>query len=226
MNGLAIGLLLVLDSRTSHSRQSVYLIFAAVTLSKIKQPQRSLYGHLRTWRDVGAVTPVKLTLTRHEQGKYDTVVTRDDGVSYRLKGVAHTFAIPHDLVHFLVEKALNLRRGFWGSIADGAVFKSMSYIDGRRKPKAAERSDTLLKHNLAQLNEAEVLVRIFNDTIEQGHAEDSMVLQNRLRERIARPGSPFHTFSAAEISGVYAAYQDMLVKWRELPLGGELELRW
>ena len=43
----------------------------------------------------------------------------------------------------------------------------MSYIGGRRKPKAAERSDGLLKKNIAQLNGAEVLVRIFNDTIER-----------------------------------------------------------
>ena len=34
---------------------------------------------------------MKLTVTRHDQGKYETVITRDDGVSYRLKGVAHTF---------------------------------------------------------------------------------------------------------------------------------------
>jgi len=32
---------------------------------------------------------MKLTVTRLEQGKYETVITRDDGVSYRLKGVAH-----------------------------------------------------------------------------------------------------------------------------------------
>jgi hypothetical protein len=88
---------------------------------------------------------MKLTVTRLDRGKYETVVTRDDGVSYRLKGVAHHFAIPHDLAHFLVEKTLNLHQGFWGNVAGGAVFKSMSYLGGRRKPKAAERSDNLLK---------------------------------------------------------------------------------
>ena len=112
---------------------------------------------------------MKLTVTRLEQGKYETLVTRDDGVSYRLQGVAHAFAIPHDLAHFLIEKTLGLKQGFWGSVAGGAVFKTMSYIGGRRKPRAAKRSESLLKSNAAQLNEAEVLVRIFNDAIEQGH---------------------------------------------------------
>jgi hypothetical protein len=168
---------------------------------------------------------MKLTVTRHDQGKYETVIMRDDGVSYRLRGVAHMFAIPHDLAHFLVEKALRLPRGFWGSVADGAVFKTMSYIGGRRKPKAAERSESLLKINAAPLNEAEVPVRIFNDTIEQGHPETSPLLRERLQVRLARPGSQ-RNFGDAEIKEVYAAYQDMLTRWKDLPVGGKLELRW
>src|SRR5713101_9459692 len=138
---------------------------------------------------------MKLTVTRLDEGKYETVVTRDDSVSYRLQGVAHTFAIPHDLAHFLVEKTLGLHRGFWGNVADGAVFKTMTYIDGRRKPKATERSESLLKNSAPQLNEAEALVRIFNDTIEQGHDERSPVLHERLQGRLARPGLEFRRFS-------------------------------
>ena len=169
---------------------------------------------------------MQLTVTRLEGGRYETVVVRDDGVSYRVKGVAHMFAIPHDLAHFLVEKTLRLRDGFFGNVADGAVFKSMTYIDGRRKPKAAERSATLLKQNEAALNEAEVLVRIFNDTIEQGHAVNSGVLERRLHERLARAGVERRSFSAAEIAAVYVAYEDMLGKWRDVPVGGAMQLRW
>jgi len=169
---------------------------------------------------------MRLTVKRLDQGRYETVVTRDDGVSYLLKGVAHMFAIPHDLAHFLVEKTLRLRQGFFGSVADGAVFKSMTYLEGRRKPGAAARSETLQKKNLAALNDAEALVRIFNDTIEQGHAENSPVLQQRLRERLVRAGVRFRKFSPAEIAEVYAAYRDMLAKWQNLPVGGQLELHW
>src|SRR3954447_14888124 len=105
---------------------------------------------------------MKLMVTRLDQDKYETVVTRDDGVSYRLKGVAHMFAIPHDHAHFLVEKTLRLHRGFWGNVADGAVFKTTASIGGRRKPEGARRAETLLKANAAPLNEAEAVVRIFN----------------------------------------------------------------
>jgi hypothetical protein len=99
-------------------------------------------------------------------GRYETVITRDDGVSFRIQGVGYAFAIPHDLAHYLVEKALRIENGFWGSVASGAVFPSMTHFAGRRKPKASERSSTLLKANARALIETEVLVRIFNDTIE------------------------------------------------------------
>jgi hypothetical protein len=34
-----------------------------------------------------------------------------------MQGVGHTFAIPHDGAHFVVEQTLGLDRGFWGSVA-------------------------------------------------------------------------------------------------------------
>ena len=128
---------------------------------------------------------MNLTITRLDQGKYETLITRDDGVSYRLKGVAHMFAIPHDLAHFVVEKTLRLQHGFWGNIADGAVFKSMDHLGGRRKPKAAERSQNVLKAHVTELNEAEALVRMFNDTIEQGYPESSPVLRSSASQGLA-----------------------------------------
>jgi hypothetical protein len=80
-----------------------------------------------------------LTVKRLDSdGRYETLIARDDGVSFSLLGVAHIFAIPHDVAHFVIENALRLDAGFWGSIADGAVFPTMRYESGRRKPKAAE----------------------------------------------------------------------------------------
>jgi hypothetical protein len=169
---------------------------------------------------------MKLTITRlHDDGTYKTVVARGDGVSYQVKGVAHKFAIPHDLAHFVVEKTLGLDKGFWGSIAEGAVFKSMSYIGGRRKPKAAERSELILKSNANWLNDAEALVRIFNDTFEQGHDDRSPALVVKLQTRLRRPAIVFRDFTARELSDVYAAYQDMLLRWRTLQPGSMIELQ-
>ena len=169
---------------------------------------------------------MQLRVTRLEGNRYETLIRRRDRVSFHVKGVAHMFAIPHDLAHFLVESVLRLDRGFWGSVADGAIFKSMSYVGGRRKPKAAERSQTVLKANAAGLTEAEILVRLFNDTIEQGHGEKSPRLRALLRGRWAPPGKPRRQFGEAEIAAVFAAYQDVLARWRELPVGSTLEFVW
>jgi hypothetical protein len=151
---------------------------------------------------------VHLTVTRLDERRYETLIRRRDGVRLRVSGVGHMFAIPHDLAHLAIEGALGLRRGFWGSVAAGAVFESMSHLGGRRKPRAAARSNDLLKVNRGHLTEAEVLVRIFNDALEKGHGPsprysggawrstsglrpgaDRTVLPDRRSMQRVRPGS-------------------------------------
>jgi hypothetical protein len=169
---------------------------------------------------------MKLSVTRlDDRGRYETMIVRDDGVRFRLKGHDRTFALPHDIAHLVVEKALGLQGGIWGRIAAGAVFPSMSHVDGRRKPKAAERSKVLLKANPDQLSEAEVLVRIFCETIREGHNESSRVLSQRLKERRIPPGGTAQ-IAQAQISNVFMSYRDLLARWSHLPVGSAIELDW
>lgn len=168
---------------------------------------------------------MRITITRLDEHRYETVIVRDDGVSFHVQGVAHMFAIPHDLAHFAIEKALGLRSGFWGSIAEGAVFQTMTYLGGRRRPHATERSKTLLKANSRALAEAEVVVRIFNDAFQQGHGPDSPVLLGRLQAGAAARSKALR-FSEAAIAAAYAAYNDMLAGWKRVPAGGTLEVTW
>jgi hypothetical protein len=160
------------------------------------------------------------------EGRYVTLIARDDGVTFSMQGVGHNFAIPHDVAHYVVEKALRLDRGFWGSVSEGAVFPTMTYVEGRRKPKAAERSSAILKTNAPQLSEAEVLVRIFNDTIEQGHSETSSVLHGRLKERRASSAEGPRNISHEQISEVFGTYKDILSKWKNTSVGSTLDLHW
>ena len=168
-----------------------------------------------------------MSLTRLDERRYETVIRRRDGVGFRVTGVGHMFAIPHDLAHLAIEEALRLRRGFWGSVADGAVFESMSHLGGRRRPKAAARSKEVLKTNRAHLTEAEVLVRLFNDALEEGHGAESAELRRRLREhQWTPPGQRPRHFTDAEIDAACAAWERMLGLWRQLPIGGTVELDW
>ena len=169
---------------------------------------------------------MKLTFTRLDERRYETLVTRDDGVSFHVKGIGHMFAIPHDLAHFAIEEALHLRRGFWGSVAEGAVFPSMTHVAGRRKPRAASRSAEVLKANRGHIGESELLVSIFNGAIEQGCREDSAVLRQRLNEYWYPVADRQCGITAAAISDVFASWRRMWRAWHSLPIGGTLDLVW
>lgn len=170
---------------------------------------------------------MQLTVTRLEDGKYETLIRRRDGVRYHVKGVGHMYDIPHDLVHLAVEGRLGLHRGFWGSVADGAVFTTMTYLGGRRKPHAAERSRQVLKANEGHIGEAEMLVAIFNTALEEGHRAGSPVLRARLREhQWTAPGHTPRVLADGEIEAVCATWERMLALWRALPVGESLEFVW
>src|SRR5262249_47574693 len=55
--------------------------------------------------------------------------TRPKGRPFEGTTMASGRDLPHDLAQFVVERALGLRRGFWGLLAAGATFKS---VGGRR----------------------------------------------------------------------------------------------
>lgn len=168
-----------------------------------------------------------MRLKRLDERRYETVITRSDGVTYLVKGVGHMAAIPHDLAHFAVEQGLGIRQGFWGSVADGAVFGSLTHVTGRRKPRAAERSKEVLKANKDELTATEILVGLFNQALEEGLGPESPVLRDRLRRYIwTPPGQPPRQFTESEVAAVCAGWQRMLDLWQELPVGGTMEFHW
>ena len=168
-----------------------------------------------------------LRLTRLDERRYETVITRSDGVTYHVKGVGHMGVIPHDLAHFVVEQALGIRRGFWGSVADGAVFGSLTYVCGRRRPHAAQRSRDVWKANEKALTEVEILVGLFDQAFADGLGADSPVLRDRLRRYAwTPPGQRPRPFTDAQIGAVCSAWNDMLRSWNRLTPGETLDLTW
>src|SRR5690606_4774122 len=110
-------------------------------------------------------------------------------------------AIPHDLAHFAIEQALRIRDGFWGSVADGAVFGSLTHVSGRRRPRAAERSNQILKANKVTLTETEILVGLFNQALEEGLGAESPELHERLKRYTwTPPGRAARSITDAEIT--------------------------
>lgn len=170
---------------------------------------------------------MRLRLTRLDERRYETLITRADGVTYHVKGVGHMSALPHDLAHFAVERGLRIRDGFWGSVADGAVFGSLTHVSGRHKPRAAERSKQVLRENKHPLTATEILVGLFNQAMEEELGPESPELRARLeRYTWTPPGHSPRRFSDEEIAAVCAEWQTVLDSWRKLPIGGTLDLHW
>lgn len=168
-----------------------------------------------------------LRLTRLDERRYETVVIRSDLVTFHVKGVGHMSSLPHDLAHVAVERGLNIHGGFWGSVANGAVFGSLTHVSGRRKPKAAERSKQVLRDNAGELTETEILVGLFNQAFEEGVASDLSALHERLRRYAwTAPQRTPRRFSETEIADACATWQRLLDQWRALPVGEAMELDW
>lgn len=168
-----------------------------------------------------------MRLKRIDDRRYETLITRSDGVTFLVKGVGHMAAIPHDLAHFAIEQGLGITKGFWGSVADGAVFGSMAHVTGRRKPRAAERSKEILRANKGDLTATEILVGLFNQALEEGRGPESPILRDRLRRYIwTPPGQQPRQFSDSEVAAVCAGWWRMLDLWQQLPVGDTMELHW
>lgn len=90
----------------------------------------------------------------------ETLVERDDGVVFLMRGAGGGADLPHDLVHALVEQELRIRDGIWGCVADGVMWRSMRKVSGRLPPHARERSDRLKRDRRERILLAEHVANV------------------------------------------------------------------
>lgn len=170
---------------------------------------------------------MELQLKRLDERRYETCITRSDGVTWLVKGVGHMGNLPHDLAHFVVERALGIRQGFWGSLAEGAVFGSLTHVEGRRKPHAAQRSRDVLRRNDKTMKESEILVGLFDQAMGEGLGASSPELRHRLdRYTWTPPGHPPRRISDQQIAAVCEGWARLRADWEALGVGETLELHW
>jgi hypothetical protein len=101
---------------------------------------------------------VRLTFRRMtDRRPVETLVERDDGVVFTMRGAGGGGDLPHDLVHAVVEQQLGVADGVWGCVADGVVWRSMTHVSGRQPPHAADRSQRLKRERSAAIQRAEAL---------------------------------------------------------------------
>jgi hypothetical protein len=142
----------------------------------------------------------------------ETLVERDDGVVFAMRGAGGGADLPHDLVHAVVETALPLHDGVWGCVADGVVWGSMRHVSGRRPPHSAERSDRLKRERLEAVQVAETVADVVSRLARGEEVPPALV---------AASGVPPERVDAA-----VQAVREAARRWSALPVGEHWVVEW
>lgn len=169
---------------------------------------------------------MEIKFTKTGERTYEVVVRRDDGVTLRVRTPDKPLKIPHDMVHYVVEREMSFERGFWGSIAAGAIFGSVQVVSGRQPPHAAERSATLIKNSYRQQAAAELYVAVLQGVAHDRIEHDWRAVCSRLDE-VWRPFRwPRPHVSAEDALRVCRALREAEERWAALPVGESVTLTW
>ena len=169
---------------------------------------------------------MEIVMTRSAERTSMTHVRRDDGVTLELASHAPLHRLPHDLAHFVVERALGLTSGFWGSIADGAVFGGMKVIPRRRAGRVEERSRQVMKHASPRITEAEAVVGTVVG-IYQRRLDRDWAAARALLSGTWRPACPSRKLpTQSEVRRICQELADAEERWFKMPIDSSVTLVW
>jgi hypothetical protein len=153
------------------------------------------------------------------------LVERDDGAVYRLYGGQAGPRLPHDIMHFVVERELRIPDGIWGGIASGIIFDTMQHVSGRRPPHARERSRELLTSFHQRGLRAEVLANFVESVAGLDHPSDVQILTLAATRLSVLPDADADV-DPAEVVAAARALQVEAARWARLRIGEELSYEW
>src|SRR5881296_196928 len=165
-------------------------------------------------------------MTRTAEGRSTTHVRRDDGVTLELPSYTPLHRLPHDLAHFVIERALGLTCGFWGSIADGAVFGGMVALPRKRTARVEERSRQVMRGASSRVTEAEAVVGTVAE-IYQRRLDRDWATARALLGGTWRPACPSRELpSQAEVRRICRELADAEKRWLSMPIDSSISLVW
>lgn len=169
---------------------------------------------------------MEIVVTRSADRTSTTHVRRDDGVALELPSHAPLHRLPHDLAHFVVERALGLTSGFWGSIAKGAVFGGMKTVPRRRTGRVEKRSRQVMAHVGSQITEAEAVVGTVLE-IYQRRLDRDWAAARALLSGTWRPSRPSRVLpTQAEVHRICEELSKAEDSWLNMAIGDSLTLSW
>jgi hypothetical protein len=170
---------------------------------------------------------VPIDFHKRSRGRYHSVLHRFDGVSVRLEGGSYNRIrgevgrVPHDIAHLIVEDALGLGGGLWGTLAAGGIVQNAILAEGRKPPHAERRARAITDRAGESLRQAEILVRATADASLDGGKRDMHAFHAHVG---ARWWSPSITPGALERAWV--DLREAAKCWDALEDGSVLRLTW
>jgi hypothetical protein len=118
--------------------------------------------------------------------------------------------------------------GFWGSVADGALFPGTTVIAGRQRPHARERSDSLCKANSRNVTEVEVIVGLDGRAHEEQRSGNIAVRREGCHRPLgaSRKDSELRAISAADLQRLNDGLSVMARRWSDVKVGDALVVQW
>jgi hypothetical protein len=166
---------------------------------------------------------MRIVFSRDPHGGSIATIHRGDGVVLELPFHSRKHRVPHDLAHAVAEREFGLSDGLYGSIAGGAVFKSMRIVSGRPRYDAAKRSKEILHANKKALTVAEIMAGVLHHAVEspQGFVATA---QARHDWGIVR-AEPF-PWSDEQVNAAVEVLRGLADRWDELGPDEGLDFFW
>jgi hypothetical protein len=171
-------------------------------------------------------TTMVISITRVDERSYKSVAIRSDGVHIEIPGVGPSRPIPHDLLHYFVERELKLKRGFWGCVAAGGRFKGTRVAGGRSTFHAVGRKRRVIRPAKQEISEAEIFAALVLRVLREEIADNWQAVQI-LFSGAWHPARPTRgPITRDELSRICTAVREAEEEWQKLPVSHSLTVCW
>jgi hypothetical protein len=153
--------------------------------------------------------------------RHKVTVLRDDGSVTVVPMADYGPVLPHDLAHFVVERELGVRFGFWGLVVAGAQFDTLARAAKGAPPQ--KRSDPMVAAHRDELLVAEALVNLLHrpnggGSLPAGAGDDEY--QAAIAEIVSSsPTAGLAVPTVQDVHRVRAGLTTMARRWRDLAPG-------
>lgn len=165
---------------------------------------------------------MQIIITKGE--KQDRIEARRGDGSSAAFTFPHKGPVPHDMVHYFVERALGEDRGFWGMVAGGAEpeeIGAMAKAAGHASAKRAEVPD----ESFVPIIQVERLVEAF-EADQWGGGSDNDAVRAMAASGCQQSLVPPVAIDDGQVDAVRGAIADFQSRWLAAPVGHRETMMW